>query len=73
MAHTFVFNIRGRTFYNPGMLTSFLLFLPIAGYFFYFIALNKMGRPIDYLIGIPLGITANILGIVKTIEWLKNE
>ena len=34
VAHTFLFNIKGKTFYNPGMLTADLLFLPIAVYFF---------------------------------------
>jgi len=29
-AHSFLFNIKGRTMYNPGMITGILLFLPIA-------------------------------------------
>lgn len=32
-AHTFMFNLRGKSFYNPGMLTADILFLPIAVYF----------------------------------------
>ncbi len=39
-AHTFLFNIKGKTFYNPGMLTADLLFLPIVVYFFFFISMD---------------------------------
>jgi hypothetical protein len=73
VVHTFVFNIKGKRIYNPGMATSVLLFLPLGCYFFYFIHTNHMVQLKDYIIGIPVGIMVNYIGIFKVIEWLKNE
>ncbi len=72
-AHTFLFNIKGKTFYNPGMLTADLLFLPIVIYFFMFVLQNDLATPLDWLLGIVLGIILNVVGILKLIDWLKDE
>ncbi|MBL6445992.1 HXXEE domain-containing protein [Fulvivirga sp. 29W222] len=69
--HTFVFNIKGKTFYNPGMVTSILLFLPITGYFFYYVTSEKMVTLNDFLIGIPIGMIANAL-VIKLVNHYKN-
>ena len=34
VAHVFIANIKAKTFYNPGMATSLLLFLPLAIFYF---------------------------------------
>ena len=72
LAHTFVFNIKGRTFYNAGMATSWLLFVPISYYFFTIINQHHLVTTTDYLIGVPVGIFLNVVGIVKLIDWLKD-
>ncbi|MBS1493642.1 MAG: HXXEE domain-containing protein [Bacteroidetes bacterium] len=72
-AHTIMFNIKAKTIYNPGMLTSILLFLPGAGYFFYFISKSNLASPFDYIIGLLLGFIFNYFGIIKIIEWMKDE
>lgn len=72
LAHTFVFNVKGRTFYNAGMATSWLLFGPISYYFFILINQHHLATRTDYLIGIPVGILLNVVGIVKLINWLKD-
>jgi hypothetical protein len=72
IAHTFLFNIKGKTRYNPGMLTALLLFLPIAVIFFGLIIHEGLATPLDWTIGIPLGIVLNYLGILKLIDWLKD-
>jgi len=73
VGHTFLFNIKGKTVYNPGMLTAVTLFLPIALYFFYVVIQQGLVTPIDWVLGIMLGIALNYLGILKLIDWLKDE
>ena len=71
--HTFLFNIIGKTRYNPGMATAILLFLPVALYFFYLVLQGHLATPFDWGLGIVLGIALNYLGIIKLIDWLKDE
>jgi len=73
IAHTFVFNIKGKTFYNAGMITAWIFFLPCTCFFFFLVNKNHLMRTSDYLIGISLGIVLNVVGIFKMIEWLKDK
>lgn len=73
IAHAFLFNIRGRSRYNPGMATAIVLFLPISGYFFFEVISRRLATPIDWVAGVILGIALNYLGIVKMIDLLKDE
>jgi len=73
MAHTFLFNYKGKTFYNPGMLTGLILFLPISLCFFTYVVQQDLASPTDWVLGIILGITLNYIGILKLIDWLKDE
>lgn len=72
-AHTFLFNIKGKTFYNSGMVTALLLFVPIIIYFLFYIHQNNIVHTTDYIIGILLGILFNYFGILKLIDLLKNK
>lgn len=71
VAHTFLFNIKGRSFYNAGMATCWLLFLPIAIVFFRVLSIGHMASTLDFAIGIPLGIVLNIT-VLLGIAWLKD-
>ena len=73
IAHTFLFNIKGKTFYNPGMLTAVVLFMPLAIYFFSSVIQNSTSSLLDWVIGIVLGIALNVVGILKMIDWMKDE
>ena len=73
IAHCFLFNLKGNTFYNPGQLTSILLFIPISIFFFYFLITRNLGSTFDYFFGISLGVLLNVVGILKTIDWMKDE
>ncbi|NPD46424.1 MULTISPECIES: HXXEE domain-containing protein [unclassified Lentimicrobium] len=73
IAHSFIFNIKGKTFYNAGMATSVLLFLPLSIMFFYIIHTEHLVQASDYFIGILLGILLNYAGVIKIIMWLKEE
>jgi len=73
IAHTFVFNIKGKTIYNAGLITSWILFVPCAWFFFAIVYQDKLIKTTDYLIGIPLGILLNVVGIIKLIDWMADK
>jgi Protein of unknown function with HXXEE motif len=73
VAHTTVFNIKGKTFYNAGLATSWLFFVPCLYFFFTTIHQQHLVSGIDYIIGIPLGIALNVIGILKLIDWLADK
>ena len=72
-AHTLLFNIKGKTLYNPGMLTAILLFVPISGYFFYLVIQGNLATTTDWIVGIILGAVLNVIGVLKLIDWLKDQ
>nr|WP_293836650.1 HXXEE domain-containing protein [uncultured Arsenicibacter sp.] len=73
VAHTTVFNIKGKTMYNAGLATSWLLFVPCIYFFFKTIHTDHLVTLTDYLIGIPLGIVLNVVGILKLIDWFADK
>ena len=73
IAHTFLFNIKGKTIYNAGMVTGWLFFAPCIYFFFLIVCNENIVTITDYLIGIPLGITLNLIGVLKIIDWMANR
>ena len=73
VAHTTVFNIKGKTIYNAGLATSWLLFVPCIYFFFNTIHHENLVTVTDYLIGVPLGLLLNFVGIMKLIEWCSDK
>lgn len=71
VAHTFLFNIKGRSLYNAGMATCWLLFLPVAIAFFRVLSTGHLATADDFAIGIPLGLVLNIT-VLLGIAWLKD-
>ena len=73
VAHAVLFNLKGKTIYNPGMATAVVLFLPLAVYFFYEVVQNHSAASGDWIIGVALGLVLNYVGVLKLIDWLKDE
>lgn len=73
IAHTTVFNIKGKTIYNAGLATSWLLFAPCIYLFFATVYKESLATMFDYLIGVPLGVLLNIVGILKLIDWFADK
>ncbi len=73
LAHTIIFNIKGKTLYNAGLATSWLLFIPCAYFFIYIIHTKHLATKTDYCIGIILGIILNVVGILKLIDWMADK
>lgn len=73
IAHTALFNIKGKTLYNAGMATSWLLFVPCVYFFISIIHTHHLATTTDYFIGIALGLIMNIVGVLKVIDWMADE
>lgn len=73
IAHTTIFNIKGKTFYNAGLATSWLLFAPCIFFFVKTVYTDKLASTTDLFIGIILGIALNVIGIIKLIDWLADR
>lgn len=73
VAHTTVFNIKGKTWYNAGLITCWLLFVPCTCFFFAVMYAGQLIQLRDYIIGIPLGIVLNVVGIIKLIDWMADK
>jgi hypothetical protein len=73
IAHTILFNIKGKTLYNAGLATSWILFVPCTYFFVSIIHANHLATMTDYCIGIALGITLNVAGILKLIDWMADK
>ena len=73
LGHTFLFNIKGKTWYNPGLLTALVLFLPLSFFFFSLVIQNHTASLLNWILGIVLGIALNYIGILKLIDWMKDE
>ena len=72
-AHTIIFNIKGRTLYNPGLITAWLLFVPIVYFFFHLVIADNLASRLDWILGICLGIILNYFGVYKMVIWLANK
>jgi hypothetical protein len=73
VGHTTLFNIKGKTKYNPGLATCWLFFAPCVYFFFTTIHHENLVTISDYLIGVTLGIVLNVVGIVKLIDWMADK
>lgn len=73
VAHTIIFNIKGKTLYNPGLITSWLFFVPIVYFFFQMVVGEQLATPLDWAIGVALGIVLNYFCIYKMILWLADR
>lgn len=73
LAHTLLFNIRGKTLYNPGMLSAVVLFAPLVAGFAVAVVQSEQATAPQWLIGIILGLALNTFGVFGLIHLLKDE
>jgi hypothetical protein len=73
LAHTVLFNVRGRTLYNPGLATCWLLFVPLIVWFAVLAARDDLVGPVDVAVGVLLGMAVNYLGVVRLITVLGDR
>lgn len=73
LAHALLFNLKGKTIYNPGMVTALVLFLPVVTYYFIFISQHHLLHLNDLLFGIAIGLVINYFGVLKLITLFGNK
>lgn len=73
IAHTFLFNIKGKTFYNPGMVTALGIFLPTVIIFFQFVIQHNLLDMTNFIVGLVLGILLNYFGVLRMITLLAKK
>lgn len=71
-AHAYWFNRKGHTWYNPGLATALMLFLPLAGAYGHRLVAHRLAAPRDWLFGVSLGLVLNYFGVLKPIAWLAD-
>lgn len=69
-AHTLLFNVRGRTLYNPGLATCWLLFVPVIVWFATLAARDDWVHVTDVVVGIVVGLILNYVGVIRMITLL---
>lgn len=72
-AHTLLFNIRGRTVYNPGLATCWLLFVPVIVWFAVAASREDWVSTSDVVIGIAVGLVLNYVGVIRMITLLGDR
>lgn len=72
VAHTIIFNVKGKTLYNPGLLTSWLCFVPVVYVFIDLAIQNNLASPTDWAIGVVAGVLLNYFGVYKLILWMAD-
>lgn len=73
IAHTFLFNIKGKTFYNPGMATALGILLPTTIFLFQFVIQTNLLNTADFIVGLILGIILNYFGVLRMITLLAKK
>ncbi len=73
ISHTTVFNIKGKTFYNAGLITSWLLFVPCIYFFLSIIYADQLIKMTDYLIGIPINNSIWLSLVIPNTWFFKSD
>ena len=73
VAHTVLFNVRGRTFYNPGLATCWVLFVPVIAWFVVVARREDLLGVVDVVVGVVLGMAVNYLGVLRLIVVLGDR
>lgn len=63
ISHAIVFNVRLKTFYNPGLGAVVFLHWPIGVYFIWYVTSNGLATPIDFVIGAIATVAITGLGV----------
>ncbi len=73
IAHTILFNVKGKTFYNAGLVSCWIFFVPCIYFFILIVLRDNLVSITDLLIGIPLGVALNFIGVLKMIDWMADK
>lgn len=72
VGHGIIMNIRGKTWYNPGLATAVFLHLPIGIYYIQYVNKNYSVTCSDYLLSAFAFVIALVVIVVLPVQLLKN-
>jgi hypothetical protein len=73
VAHLVLFNVKGKTHYNPGMASAVLLFVPMTIGYFVYLQHHHLLHADNLVVGIGVGALINYFGIFKLIGILSDK
>ncbi|MGM9629425.1 HXXEE domain-containing protein [Butyricicoccus sp.] len=73
LGHAFEMNIKLKTWYNPGLITSVFLFTPISIYYFYYITVNGCADGWDWLFGVGMLLLILVATVILPVQGLKKK
>ena len=71
--HAILMNLRGKTWYNPGLATTILLFLPLGIYYIWYVTSHGLVTGQDYLYATLAFIAAAVVIVALPVQLLKNR
>lgn len=73
LGHGVQMNVKMKTWYNPGMATSLLLFLPISAWYFFLVASQGLASGADWALGALGFVAIAALTVVLPVQGLKRK
>lgn len=73
LGHALEMNIKLHTWYNPGLATTLLLFLPLGWYFISYLTRNGLINGYDWLFAVVMLLACIVITIVLPVQSLKNR
>ena len=71
LGHCFEMNIKGKTWYNPGMVTSIILFLPIS--IAYIVQVAKSVTAVTWVVAVAALIVMLSVSVILPVQAMKKE
>ncbi len=73
IVHGIVFNVKMRSWYNPGLATVVFLHFPIGIYYIWYVATNGLATTGDYVGGVVATIVAALLLVAMPLKFLADK
>ncbi len=73
IVHGIVFNVKMRSWYNPGLATVVFLHFPIGIYYIWYVATNALATTGDYIGGILATVVAALLIVAMPLRFLADK
>lgn len=73
VGHGIVMNVKGRSWYNPGLGSVIFLHIPIGIYYIYYVTAQNLVMPMDYVYGALVFMAATAVLVVLPVQLLKDR
>lgn len=73
LGHGFQMNKALNTWYNPGLASTLLLFVPLAVYYMYYVSVNDWATLSDWILGAVAFIGILLTSVIAPVQLLKDK